>query len=116
MEQTKKQYILTAFDKAIENSARSNSGMPIAAGFIVCLTGKSAGGIGIAVELVIVDEVNLSRKRDYLAAKLDDDGYYIGTNKTVQVGTVFSNYMPLIGNQLQEALSDFYSQILDKNN
>lgn len=114
MEQTKKQHILNAFDKAIENSANSESELPIALVFLVCLTGKAAGNNGIGVELVIIDEINLQRKRDYLAEKLDDDGFYIGTDQTVQVGTVVSNYMPLIGKQLQEALSNFYSQILGR--
>lgn len=112
MEQSKKQLILNAFDKAIENSNNSTSHTPLALGFLVCLTGKAAGRNGVGVELVVVDEVNLQRKRDYLAEKLDDDGFYAGTDKTVQVGTVVSNYMPFIGKQLQGALSNFYSQIL----
>lgn len=111
---TNKQIILNAFDKAIENSKNSpEDSLPIAIGFIVCLTSKEVGELAIGLETVIVDEINMQRKRDYLAKKLDDDGFYIGTNKTVQVGTIFSDYMPIIGNAMREAISDFYSQTFE---
>ena len=106
MTQTHKQKILDSFDRAMK--AVPDPKAMYAVGFIVVMTGKSAGEMDLASEAVIIDECNFERKRNYLAEKLDDDGYYIGTDKTVKVGEVFSGYLHLISESLQEAMEDIY--------
>lgn len=106
MTQTHKQTILDAFDRAMK--AIPDPEAMYAVGFIVVMTGKSACDMILASEAVIIDECNLERKRNYLAEKLDDDGYYIGTDKTVKVGEVFSGYLDLISEKLREAMEDIY--------
>lgn len=116
---TVKQKVLNAFDvciSEIEKRNNSNNRTMHAIGFIVALRGKAVQNHqGVGFEVVIVDEVNMKRKRDYLATSLNEEGFYINSNNCVQAATVFAGPIEHIGMAAQKALGYHYALLFGES-